>query len=112
MRRPGNFSVWLAKVLLHSVGAAVATHITDHMRVSQVDAKCGGRVDASIHAGHYSAGLVWGLQEGGEEWPHTNKILLCRRQGEIALGKGGCIFFARGDKILLYGSRHCELGFI
>ena len=39
-------------------GAAVATYITDHMRVSQVDAKCGGRVDASIHASHYSASLV------------------------------------------------------
>jgi len=39
----------------HDGEAPRATYITDYMGVSQIDAKCGCRIDTSVHAGYYLA---------------------------------------------------------
>jgi len=51
MRQPGHVSVGSVEPW----EAPGATYITDYMGVSQIDAKCGCRIDTSVHAGHYLA---------------------------------------------------------
>ena len=55
MRQPGHVSVGSVKSCFTWWEAPGATYITDYMGVSQIDAKCGCRIDASVHAGYYLA---------------------------------------------------------
>lgn len=59
-------------------------HIANDVGVAEVDAKGAGGIDAGVHAGE-------------------DEVLLCRGQGEVALGEGGGVALRGGLDVALDG---------
>jgi len=89
MRQPGCRVSILVITRISRIGG---THIANDVGIAELDAECGGWVDAGVHAGQ-------------------DEVFLCRGQGEVALGEGAGVALGGGLDVLLDG-RHGGLGWV